>query len=300
MSLIEATAQPHRHHTQPLRIFVDREEVPVDCVEPATAEAPSRGHRMQFTPPAGTTTLRLASPLRYHEVDIRLLGVAIQQIVMGDRVVPLDGPATHSGFYRLEKDGGISWRWTNSDAVVVLPELPDPACLTVAIAPWSLPPASPGQGQGHGQGMRAALVSWDIAHNPVSPAHVIYELLQSDWTPELIGPAWPRFGTALWAPLRNSAPTLRSFPAQSLLGVWTHGASLRPRGGQQAAPARLDMAIGEAFRNFNPARGRASEALTILRRETRWARRTPAEVTRMAARQDLLLFCIKNYYRLFR
>jgi glycosyltransferase involved in cell wall biosynthesis len=71
---------------------------------------------------------------------------------------------------------------------------------------------------------RAAVVCWDLGHNPAGRAHVLYKLLEPDWNVDLIGPFWPRFGTALWAPLRNETLSLKSFRASSLVDVWREGA----------------------------------------------------------------------------
>lgn len=214
-------AGPRRGSAPPLRVFVGHDEIPVDAVEPARDDAPSLGHRMHFTLPAGTTAIRLASPRRFHEVDTRQLGVAIQQIDIDEQPVALDGPAIRTGFYRLEQGGPIAWRWTNSDALIELPELPEQARMMVAIAPWSLPPPTP-----RAEGLRAAVVCWDVAHNPVGRAHVLYRLLQRDWNVELLGPAFRRFGTGLWKPLRDEGIALRSFPAETLEDVWVQGAIL--------------------------------------------------------------------------
>ncbi|NNE72843.1 MAG: glycosyltransferase, partial [Acidimicrobiales bacterium] len=60
---------------------------------------------------------------------------------------------------------------------------------------------------------RAAVVSWDLAHNPVGRAYVLVRLLQADWKVDLIGPMWSRFGTSLWPPLSGAQLQVRSFPA---------------------------------------------------------------------------------------
>ncbi|MGQ7845723.1 glycosyltransferase family 4 protein [Granulosicoccus sp. 3-233] len=58
---------------------------------------------------------------------------------------------------------------------------------------------------------RAAVVSWDLAHNPAGRAYVLYQLLKKDWNVDLIGPMWPRYGTSLWGPLANADMRIRSF-----------------------------------------------------------------------------------------
>jgi glycosyltransferase involved in cell wall biosynthesis len=204
----------------PLRVFIGHDEAGLEAEEAPPDDMPSRGLRLHFTLPAGSTVIRLASPLRSHEVDTRQLGVAIQRIEIDDRAVALNGPEIRSGFYRLEESGNVAWRWTNGDAVVEVPELAEPARLVVAVTPWSLPPVE------RPQGRRVAVVSWDVAHNPVGRAHVLYRLLQRDWRPELVGPALRRFGDGLWPPLRAEGIALRSFPAETLADVWTEGTIL--------------------------------------------------------------------------
>lgn len=63
---------------------------------------------------------------------------------------------------------------------------------------------------------RAAVVSWDLGHNPVGRAYVLYRLLEKDWDVELIGPNWSRYGSELWAPLRDSGLNVRSFKCSTI------------------------------------------------------------------------------------
>lgn len=63
---------------------------------------------------------------------------------------------------------------------------------------------------------RAAVVAWDIGHNPVGRAHVLYRLLERDWDVDLIGPLWSRYGRKLWEPLRNEEMQVRSFRCSTL------------------------------------------------------------------------------------
>lgn len=58
---------------------------------------------------------------------------------------------------------------------------------------------------------RAAVVCWDLGHNPAGRAYVLYQLLKRDWNVDLIGPMWSRYGTRLWAPLQESELRVRSF-----------------------------------------------------------------------------------------
>ena len=58
---------------------------------------------------------------------------------------------------------------------------------------------------------RAAVVSWDLGHNPAGRAFVLYELLSRDWDVDLIGPMWTRYGSCIWEPLRKSNLSIRTF-----------------------------------------------------------------------------------------
>lgn len=58
---------------------------------------------------------------------------------------------------------------------------------------------------------RAAVVCWDLAHNPSARAFVIYELLRKDWDVDLVGPMWSRYGTSIWEPLQQNELSIRSF-----------------------------------------------------------------------------------------
>ena len=62
---------------------------------------------------------------------------------------------------------------------------------------------------------RAAVVTWDLGHNPAGRAHVLYRLLESDWDVELIGPHWTRYGDSLWEPLQSANLTVRSFQCRT-------------------------------------------------------------------------------------
>lgn len=58
---------------------------------------------------------------------------------------------------------------------------------------------------------RAAVVSWDLGHNPAGRAYVLYRLLERDWNVDLVGPLWSRYGTQLWEPLLNCGLKTQSF-----------------------------------------------------------------------------------------
>ena len=75
-------------------------------------------------------------------------------------------------------------------------------------------PVAPSRGGKRG---RAAVVSWDLGHNPAGRAYVLYRLLESlGYEVELLGPLWTRYGDALWAPLQGQDLTVRSFPCTTI------------------------------------------------------------------------------------
>jgi len=63
---------------------------------------------------------------------------------------------------------------------------------------------------------RAAVICWDLGHNPVGRAIVLYDLLREDWDVELIGPLWSRFGGEVWSPIVDSDRIVRSLVCESL------------------------------------------------------------------------------------
>ncbi|MGA2952372.1 MAG: glycosyltransferase [Caulobacteraceae bacterium] len=73
---------------------------------------------------------------------------------------------------------------------------------------------------------RAAVVCWDLGHNPAGRAYVYCKLLAPDWDVELIGPTWAAFGGDLWTPLQRQGLSVRSFQPATLLDVWREGARL--------------------------------------------------------------------------
>lgn len=63
---------------------------------------------------------------------------------------------------------------------------------------------------------RAAVVCWDLGHNPAGRAVVLHDLLAQDWDVELVGPLWSRFGGEVWEPIADSGRRIRTFPCQTL------------------------------------------------------------------------------------
>lgn len=70
------------------------------------------------------------------------------------------------------------------------------------------------------QRRKAAVIAWDLGHNPVGRAMVIYDLLARDWDVELLGPIWSRFGGKIWGPIAGSDRKVRGFACSSMVDYW--------------------------------------------------------------------------------
>ncbi|MEO0751298.1 MAG: glycosyltransferase [Pseudomonadota bacterium] len=83
-----------------------------------------------------------------------------------------------------------------------------------ATAPRDLQSPSPATPQDSGQTRgRAAVVCWDLGHNPAGRAIVIYDLLAKDWDVDLVGPLWDRYGGQVWPPIARSGRSILAFQA---------------------------------------------------------------------------------------
>jgi hypothetical protein len=119
--------------TAPLRAHAGLREIPPHGFERAGGHAIWR-----FTVPPRTTTIRLSSPSVQPPGDPRQLGVAILQLAMDETPIPLESPALVRGFHRAESGEGLTWRWTDGDALLILPPRPAEQVLTVRITDWHL------------------------------------------------------------------------------------------------------------------------------------------------------------------
>ncbi|MBX2884471.1 MAG: hypothetical protein KTR32_31245, partial [Granulosicoccus sp.] len=63
---------------------------------------------------------------------------------------------------------------------------------------------------------RAAVVAWDLSHNPVGRAYVLCKLLEADYDVDLVGPIWTRYGHELWSPLKDAGLNVRAFRCANL------------------------------------------------------------------------------------
>ena len=92
----------------------------------------------RFALPPRTTTLRLSSHSVAPPGDGRRLGVAVARLVVESMDIPLESPALVRGFHRAESGQGLTWRWTDGEALLLLPPKPVPQTLSVYFTDWHL------------------------------------------------------------------------------------------------------------------------------------------------------------------
>lgn len=92
----------------------------------------------RFALPPRTTTLRLSSPSVAPPGDGRRLGVAVARLVVESTDIALESPALVRGFHRVESGQGLTWRWTDGEALLLLPPKPVPQSLSVYFTNWHL------------------------------------------------------------------------------------------------------------------------------------------------------------------
>jgi len=63
---------------------------------------------------------------------------------------------------------------------------------------------------------RVAVVSWDMAHNPVGRAFLLADMARRNCDVELVGPMFPMYGSKIWPPIADSSIPMQAFPAASL------------------------------------------------------------------------------------
>lgn len=91
---------------------------------------------------------------------------------------------------------------------------PTPLAHPAATLPSASPPASTSKTSNR---KRVAVISWDMAHNPVGRAYLLADMLRSQFDVELIGPIFSRYGTAVWKPLAKPSVRVRTFKATNAL-----------------------------------------------------------------------------------
>jgi hypothetical protein len=93
-------------------------------IGPVVAEA----DRLIFALPRGAQSVRLVSAAarpnkaRPWLDDRRMLGVAVNDVRADHVALPLDGPAFGTGWWDVETAGATTYRWSNGDALLSLPE----------------------------------------------------------------------------------------------------------------------------------------------------------------------------------
>jgi glycosyltransferase involved in cell wall biosynthesis len=78
--------------------------------------------------------------------------------------------------------------------------------------PAALPVASPRTGDRP----KVAVLAWDVGHNPLGRAHILAGMLERHADVEIWGAQFERYGTAVWAPLRESTIPVKAFPGLPL------------------------------------------------------------------------------------
>ena len=83
--------------------------------------------------PAGTTRIVLASASRVPPGESRRLGAAIQSLTLDGASLPLACESLAAGFHAIESDDRHAWRWTNGDAVLLVPPSDQPRLLALSV-----------------------------------------------------------------------------------------------------------------------------------------------------------------------
>ncbi len=61
---------------------------------------------------------------------------------------------------------------------------------------------------------KVAVLAWDVGHNPLGRANVLAEVLSGDYEVELWGAQFERYGSRIWAPLRDIPTPVNVFPGR--------------------------------------------------------------------------------------
>ena len=65
---------------------------------------------------------------------------------------------------------------------------------------------------------RVAVVAWDVCHNPIGRANVLAEVLDRHFDVEIWGARFDRYGTDVWAPLRDGTVPVKHFAGLTFPG----------------------------------------------------------------------------------
>jgi hypothetical protein len=126
----EGMEEPAPGDDRPLKLMADGREVP-PAGEPVEGE-------YRFMLPESAGVVQLVSPARASPAprDPRRLGVALTRVELDGVAIALDGPEIGRGFYPLEGDQDLQWRWTNGRGWIVLPHGTGARRMVVAITDW--------------------------------------------------------------------------------------------------------------------------------------------------------------------
>ncbi len=64
---------------------------------------------------------------------------------------------------------------------------------------------------------RAAVVCWDLGHNPAGRAMMLADLHLETMRVDLVGPLWSRFSTSIWSPIEQGEYSTVTFPCDRML-----------------------------------------------------------------------------------
>lgn len=68
----------------------------------------------------------------------------------------------------------------------------------------------------HGHKKKAAVIAWDMGHNPAGRAYLLADMVARHHNVELIGPMFSRYGGKLWGPIADSSMSIRAFKAERM------------------------------------------------------------------------------------
>ncbi|HRW36828.1 MAG: glycosyltransferase [Acidimicrobiales bacterium] len=83
---------------------------------------------------------------------------------------------------------------------------PGPAPVDLASLPTPSP-RTPGR-------PKVAVLAWDVGHNPLGRAWILAGMLERHYDVEIWGAQFERYGTAVWAPLRDGTIPVHAFPGR--------------------------------------------------------------------------------------
>lgn len=63
---------------------------------------------------------------------------------------------------------------------------------------------------------KVAVLAWDVGHNPFGRAHLLADLLGEPFDVEIWGTQFDRYGSSIWAPMRNTTIPVRRLPGADL------------------------------------------------------------------------------------